>query len=70
MQLRHAAVALALGMDCRVGLEDSIRVTRTRLAGSNTELVNAATALAGLVGRPIAEPADLRRRLTRWKPRA
>src|SRR5205085_11168956 len=28
MQLRSAAVALAWGMDCRVGLEDSPRVTR------------------------------------------
>jgi uncharacterized protein (DUF849 family) len=66
MQLRHAAVALALGMDCRVGLEDSLRVKRDRLAESNAELVSAATSLAELVGRPIAEAAELRERLTRW----
>jgi uncharacterized protein (DUF849 family) len=66
MQLRHASVALALGMDCRVGLEDSLRVKRDRLAESNAELVSAATSLAELVGRPIAEAAELRERLTRW----
>jgi uncharacterized protein (DUF849 family) len=69
MQLRHAAVGLALGMDCRVGLEDSIRLRRERLAESNRELVEAATGLADLVGRPIATPAELRERLTRWKGR-
>ncbi|MBS1881664.1 MAG: 3-keto-5-aminohexanoate cleavage protein [Actinobacteria bacterium] len=69
MQLRHAAVALALGMDCRVGLEDSIRVRRKRLAESNRDLVEAAIGLADLVGRPIARPAELRERLTRWKER-
>ena len=69
MQLRHAAVGLALGMDCRVGLEDSIRVSRKRLAESNRDLVEAATGLAGLVGRPIATPTELRKRLTPWKAR-
>jgi uncharacterized protein (DUF849 family) len=70
MQLRHAAVGLALGMDTRVGLEDSIRVSRKRLAESNRELVEAVTNLADLVGRPIAAPAELRERLTRWKVHA
>jgi uncharacterized protein (DUF849 family) len=67
MQLRHAAVALAFGMDCRVGLEDSIRVERRRLAESNRDLVEAATEIADRVGRPIATPAELRERLTGWK---
>ncbi|MGW4339220.1 3-keto-5-aminohexanoate cleavage protein [Rhodococcus koreensis] len=66
MQFRHAAVALALGMDCRVGLEDSLRVKRDRTAESNTELVSVAVDLAERVGRPIATPAELRERLTRW----
>jgi uncharacterized protein (DUF849 family) len=66
MQLRHAAVALALGLDSRVGLEDSLRVTRERQAESNAELVEAAVRLADTMGRPIAGPAELRQRLTRW----
>jgi uncharacterized protein (DUF849 family) len=66
MQLRHAAVALALGMDCRVGLEDSLRVERERVAESNRELVEAAVRLAAGVGRPIAGPDELRERLTPW----
>ncbi len=68
MQLRHAAVALAFGMDCRVGLEDSLRSARDRQAESNRELVDAAAALAGGVGRPIATPTELRERLTSWDP--
>jgi uncharacterized protein (DUF849 family) len=60
MQLRHAAAALALGMDCRVGLEDSVRVRRDRLAESNRELVEAAVRIADLIGRPLCTPAQLR----------
>ncbi len=67
MQLRHAAVALSLGMDCRVGLEDSLRVERGRVAESNRELVDAAMTLAACVGRPIAGPDELRGRLTPWR---
>lgn len=66
MQFRHAAVALSLGMDCRVGLEDSLRVERGRAAASNRELVEVAVRLAACVGRPIAGPDELRARLTRW----
>ncbi len=69
MQLRHAAVALALGMDSRVGLEDSLRLERGRLAQSNGELVEAAVRVADVVGRPIATPAQLRERLTAWDAR-
>ena len=67
MQLRHAAVALAVGMDCRVGLEDSLRVERSRLATGNAELVEAALSIAACVGRPIASSDELRSRLTPWQ---
>ncbi|MCZ4602822.1 3-keto-5-aminohexanoate cleavage protein [Streptomyces sp. Lzd4kr] len=66
MQFRHAAVALSLGMDCRVGMEDSLRVQRDKQAESNAELVDVARRLARAVGRPIATPAELRARLTMW----
>ncbi len=70
MQLRHAAVALSLGMDCRVGLEDNLRLRRDREAESNAELVEAATTLADLVGRPVLTPAELREQLGPWRPSA
>jgi len=60
MQFRHAAVALSLGMDCRVGLEDNLRVRRDRPAAGNAELVDVGVRLAELVGRPIATPSQLR----------
>lgn len=66
MQFRHAAVALGLGMDCRVGMEDSLRVRRDRAAEGNGDLVNVALGLADFLGRPIATPAELRSRLTKW----
>jgi uncharacterized protein (DUF849 family) len=66
MQFRHAAVALGLGMDCRVGMEDSLRVRRDKQAEGNGDLVEVALRLADLLGRPIATPAELRARLTRW----
>jgi uncharacterized protein (DUF849 family) len=68
MQLRHAAVALALGMDCRVGLEDSLRVARDRVATSNRELVEVAVRIADAVGRPVAAPGELRDRLAAVGP--
>lgn len=66
MQFRHAAVALGLGMDCRVGMEDSLRSRRDKQAEGNADLVQVAVNLADLVGRPIATPDQLRSRLTRW----
>jgi len=65
-QFRHAAVAFSLGMDARVGLEDNLRVERRRLAESNRDLVRVAVEIAERVARPIATPAELRARLTRW----
>jgi uncharacterized protein (DUF849 family) len=67
MQFRHVATALGFGMDCRVGMEDSLRVRRDREVTDNAEMVSVAVKLADLVGRPIATPQELRSRLTRWR---
>jgi uncharacterized protein (DUF849 family) len=67
MQLRHAAVALALGMDCRVGLEDNLRAERNRLAEGNAELVERAVAIAAAVGRPLSGADALRKSLGPWR---
>lgn len=66
MQFRLAAVGFAAGLDVRVGLEDSLRVRRNRLARGNGELVAVAVDLAAALSRPIASPATLRDRLTSW----
>jgi uncharacterized protein (DUF849 family) len=66
MQFRHAAAALGLGMHCRVGLEDSLRVRRDRQATSNAELVAVVVQLAELLGRPLSTPAQLRAELGPW----
>lgn len=63
MQLRHATIALAWGLNVRVGLEDSVRAARDRVAADNAELVRAAVAMAELVERPIQTPAELRAEL-------
>ena len=46
-----AAAALTMGGHVRVGLEDNLRVSGDRRAGSNAELVEKALALAGLLDR-------------------
>ena len=63
MEFRCAALALGWGMDCRVGLEDNLRVRRDRKATSNAELVAVAVQLAELLGRPVATPDALRAEL-------
>jgi uncharacterized protein (DUF849 family) len=68
MEFRHCAVALGWGIDCRVGLEDSLRVRRDRQATSNAELVEVVVRLADLLGRPLATPAELRAELGPWAP--
>jgi uncharacterized protein (DUF849 family) len=68
MQLRHCAAGLGMGLDCRVGLEDSLRVRRDRHAASNAELVEVAVRLAATLGRPLATPAELRASLGPWVP--
>ena len=57
------AVALILGGHIRVGLEDNLRLTLDRRAASNAQLVEKATALAALLDREVAAPADARRAL-------
>jgi uncharacterized protein (DUF849 family) len=54
-QFRLAAASLMMGGHIRVGLEDNLRVTRTRRATSNAELVGKALELAALLDR---DPAD------------
>jgi uncharacterized protein (DUF849 family) len=69
MQFRHVATALGLGMHCRVGLEDSLRVRRDRKAASNAELVDVVVQLADLLGRPLSSPDQLRAELGPWTVR-
>jgi 3-keto-5-aminohexanoate cleavage enzyme len=53
--------ALARGAAAvRTGLEDNIRLTKERLAGSNAELVAAAAALIRQHGRAVATPEQAR----------
>lgn len=61
-QFTHAATALGLDMDCRVGMEDSLRAKRTQPVRDNAEMVEVADRL----GRLVATPDELRSRLTRW----
>lgn len=55
--------ALALGGHCRTGLEDNIRIDRTRLAASNAELVRRLVSLCADFGRRPATVAEARRLL-------
>ncbi len=66
MQFRHAALAAGLGLDVRVGLEDSLRVTRGEKAGSNAELVEVAAQLISLQGRALQTPDEVRADLGPW----
>lgn len=66
MELRHCAVALGWGLDCRVGLEDNLRTRRDRMASSNAELVQMVVQMGELLGRPLATPAELRASLGPW----
>jgi uncharacterized protein (DUF849 family) len=58
-----AAAALMMGGHVRVGLEDNLRVTLDRRATSNAELVEKAMALAPLLDRTPASPAEAREML-------
>lgn len=60
-QLPMNSLGLAMGYGVRVGLEDNLwlDVARTRIA-SNLELVQRVAALAKLLGRPPATPAQTR----------
>ncbi|MBY4130134.1 3-keto-5-aminohexanoate cleavage protein [Rhodococcus fascians] len=58
-----AALSLMLGGNIRVGIEDNLRVRRTEVAKSNTDLVVKAVELAALFDRTPASPAEARSRL-------
>jgi len=55
-----AALALMLGGNIRVGLEDNLRVHRTSRAKTNAELVTKAVTLAELFDKTPATPAEAR----------
>ena len=59
-QFHLAATSMMLGGHIRVGLEDNLRVTRERRAGSNAELVEKALTLAPLLDREPTGPAGAR----------
>jgi uncharacterized protein (DUF849 family) len=54
------AVALVLGGNMRVGLEDNLRIAPGQAAESNAQLVEKAVALATLLDRPVATSAQAR----------
>ena len=62
-QMRLGTVALAMGANARVGLEDSLWDGPGQLAASNAAQVERITAIAGLLHREIATPAQARQRL-------
>jgi uncharacterized protein (DUF849 family) len=55
-----AALGIMLGGQLRVGLEDNLRLSRTRRAESNAELVAKAVELAAIFDRPPATPDQAR----------
>ena len=55
-----AALGIMLGGQLRVGLEDNLRVSRTKRAESNAELVEKAVKLAALFDREPATPDEAR----------
>jgi uncharacterized protein (DUF849 family) len=62
-QIRLGTIALSLGGNARVGLEDSLWDGPGRLAESNAAQVERITAIARLLHREIATPEETRRRL-------
>jgi uncharacterized protein (DUF849 family) len=62
-QMRLGAIALSLGGNARVGLEDSLWDGPGRLAASNAAQVERITGIARLLHREIATPEETRRRL-------
>jgi uncharacterized protein (DUF849 family) len=59
-QYQVAALALVMGGNLRVGLEDNLRVRRGEQAKSNADLVTKVVELAGLFDRTPATPAEAR----------
>jgi uncharacterized protein (DUF849 family) len=62
-QIRLGSVALAMGANARVGLEDSLWDGPGKLADSNAAQVERIIAIARLVHREVATPAQARERL-------
>lgn len=62
-QLPLTFSAIALGGNVRVGFEDNVYWAKGELAPSNAQLVGRAAALCAIAERPIATPADVRKRL-------
>ena len=62
-EFHMGASALTLGGHFRVGLEDNLRVSADRRAGSNAELVRKAVALIELLDREVASPGEARQLL-------
>jgi uncharacterized protein (DUF849 family) len=63
-QFHVAGLALMLGGNVRVGLEDNLRLHRGERAGSNADLVRKAVELAALYDREPADPAWARKYLS------
>ncbi len=59
-EFQLAALALMLGGNVRVGLEDNLRVRRREAAASNADLVTKAVRLAEMFDRTPATPAQAR----------
>ena len=62
-QMRLAAIALSLGGNARVGLEDSLTIAPGRLAERNADQVLKLRRIAEGLSRDIATPAQARERL-------
>jgi uncharacterized protein (DUF849 family) len=58
-----AAVAITLGGNIRVGLEDNFYLSQGKMAESNGELVEKAARLVNDLGGEVASPAEARRQL-------
>ena len=59
-QFRMAAAALGMGGHVRVGLEDSLQISKGKLAESNAQQVEVAVQLARILGREPATPNEAR----------
>lgn len=62
-------MAICMGYHVRVGLEDNAYFGYHQLAESNAQLVERAVAIAKLLGRPVATPAQARKMLGLGEPR-
>jgi uncharacterized protein (DUF849 family) len=62
-QMRLGAVALAMGGNVRVGLEDNLYIGPGELAVSNAQQVEKIGRLAAELDRALATPAEARTRL-------